>query len=169
MNVGRMERIWWLERGFGKMSKRPKPFEYKGKKKTRLPRESLWRDGLSFSKWWCRGVSYRHPGSPFRRGAGWSVRPLQRLSGRYRRGTRKGCGRYPRQTARTAQGAAGGKGRGARYRPRYNPPALRYLIPPSQPCPVGPTSALRRPGRGTLRPGGGAGGRVARGMVTTLF
>jgi hypothetical protein len=37
-----------LERGFGKMSKRPKPFEYKGKKKTRLLRESLWRDGLSF-------------------------------------------------------------------------------------------------------------------------
>ena len=32
------------------MSKQPKPFEYKGKKKTRLPRESLWRDGLSFSK-----------------------------------------------------------------------------------------------------------------------
>ncbi len=30
-------------------------FENKGKKKTRLPRESLWRDGLSFSKWWrCR-------------------------------------------------------------------------------------------------------------------
>ncbi len=55
MNVGRMERIRWLERGFGKMSKRPKPFEYKEKKKTRLPRESLWRDGLSFFKWWrCR-------------------------------------------------------------------------------------------------------------------
>ena len=54
MNVGRMERIGWLERGSGKMSKRPKPFEYKGKKKTRLPRESLWRDGLSFSKWWRR-------------------------------------------------------------------------------------------------------------------
>jgi len=55
MNVGRMERIGWLERGSGKMSKRPKPFEYKGKKKTRHPRESLWRDGLSFSKWWrCR-------------------------------------------------------------------------------------------------------------------
>jgi hypothetical protein len=52
MNVGRMERIRWLERGSGKMSKRPKPFEYKGKKKTRLPRESLWRDGLSFSKYW---------------------------------------------------------------------------------------------------------------------
>jgi len=52
MNVGRMERIWWLERGFGKMSKRPKPFEYKGKKKTRLPRESLWRDGFVFFKWW---------------------------------------------------------------------------------------------------------------------
>ncbi len=52
MNVGRMERIWWLERGFGKMSKRPKPFEYKGEKTTRHPRESLWRDGLSFSKWW---------------------------------------------------------------------------------------------------------------------
>ncbi len=34
------------------MSKRPKPFEYKGKKKTRHPRESLWRDGLSFFKWW---------------------------------------------------------------------------------------------------------------------
>ena len=33
MNVGRMERIGWLERGFGKMSKRAKPFEYKGKKK----------------------------------------------------------------------------------------------------------------------------------------
>lgn len=47
MNVGRMERIGWLERCSGKMSKRPKPFEYKGKKKTRLPRESLWRDGLS--------------------------------------------------------------------------------------------------------------------------
>jgi hypothetical protein len=30
------------------MSKRPKTFEYKGKKKTRLLRESLWRDGLSF-------------------------------------------------------------------------------------------------------------------------
>lgn len=51
MNVGRMERIWWLERGSGKMSKRPKPFEYKGKKKTRHPRESFWRDGLSFFKW----------------------------------------------------------------------------------------------------------------------
>jgi len=50
--VGRMERIGWLERGSGKMSKRSKPFEYKGKKKTRHPRESLWRDGLSFSKWW---------------------------------------------------------------------------------------------------------------------
>jgi len=37
------------------MSKQPKTFENKGKKKTRLPRESLWRDGLSFSKWWrCR-------------------------------------------------------------------------------------------------------------------
>jgi hypothetical protein len=55
MNVGRMERIGWLERGSGKMSKRPKPFEYKGKKKTRLPRESLWRDGFVFSKWWRRG------------------------------------------------------------------------------------------------------------------
>ena len=30
-NVGRMERIGWLERGSGKMSKQPKPFEYKGK------------------------------------------------------------------------------------------------------------------------------------------
>lgn len=30
------------------MSKRPKPFEDKGKKKTRLPKESFWRDGLSF-------------------------------------------------------------------------------------------------------------------------
>jgi len=43
------------ERGSGTMSKQPKTFENKGKKKTRLPRESLWRDGLSFSKWWrCR-------------------------------------------------------------------------------------------------------------------
>ncbi len=49
------------ERGSGTMSKQPKPFEYKGKKKTRLPRGSLWRDGLSFSKWWrCRDVK-----SPF--------------------------------------------------------------------------------------------------------
>jgi len=54
MNVGRMERIRWLERGSGKISKRPKPFEYKGKKKTRHPRGLLWRDGLSFSKWWRR-------------------------------------------------------------------------------------------------------------------
>jgi len=61
MNVGRMERIWWLERGSGKMSKRPKPFEYKGKKKTRHPRESLWRDGLSFSKWWRRRESNPRP------------------------------------------------------------------------------------------------------------
>jgi len=65
MNVGRMERIWWLERGFGKMSKRPKPFEYKGKKKTRLPRESLWRDGLSFSKWWRRRESNPRPKPPW--------------------------------------------------------------------------------------------------------
>ncbi len=43
-----MERIRWLEREPGKMSKRPKPFEDKGKKKTRLPKESFWRDGLSF-------------------------------------------------------------------------------------------------------------------------
>jgi hypothetical protein len=61
MNVGRMERIWWLERGSGKMSKRPNPFEYKGKKKTRHPRESLWRDGVSFSKWWRRGESNPRP------------------------------------------------------------------------------------------------------------
>jgi len=53
-NVGRMERIRWLERGSGKMSKRPKPFEYKGKKKTRLSRAILWGDGFSFSKWWRR-------------------------------------------------------------------------------------------------------------------
>jgi hypothetical protein len=45
------------------MSKRPKPFEYKGKKKTRLPRESLWRDGLSFSKWWRRPESNPRPES----------------------------------------------------------------------------------------------------------
>jgi hypothetical protein len=57
MNVGRMERIGWLERGSGKMSKRSKPFEYKGKKKTRHPRESLWRDGLSFLKWWSKQLS----------------------------------------------------------------------------------------------------------------
>jgi len=61
MNVGRMERIGWLERGSGKMSKSPKPFEYKGKKKTRHPRESLWRDGLSFSKWWSRRESNPRP------------------------------------------------------------------------------------------------------------
>jgi hypothetical protein len=54
MNVGRMERIRWLERGSGKMSKQPKPFEYKGKKKTRLPRGLLWRDGLSPKKWWSK-------------------------------------------------------------------------------------------------------------------
>ena len=64
MNVGRMERIWWLERGFGKMSKRPKPFEYKAKKKTRLPRGLLWRDGLSPKKWWRWGESNPRPNEP---------------------------------------------------------------------------------------------------------
>ncbi len=58
---GEWRRIRWLERGSRKMSKRPKPFEYKGKKKIRLPRESLWRDGLSFLKWWRRGESNPRP------------------------------------------------------------------------------------------------------------
>ena len=30
-NIRRIERIRWLESGSGKMSKQPKPFEYKGK------------------------------------------------------------------------------------------------------------------------------------------
>jgi len=47
-----MERIRWLEIGFGEMSKRPKSFGYKGKKKTRHPGEWLQRDGFVFSEWW---------------------------------------------------------------------------------------------------------------------
>jgi len=48
MNVGRMERIGWLERGSGKMSKRPKPFEYKGKRKPVFPENHSGETGLSF-------------------------------------------------------------------------------------------------------------------------
>lgn len=61
MNTGRIESIRWLERGSGKMSKRPNPFECKGKKKTRRPRELLWRDGLAVSKWWRWGESNPRP------------------------------------------------------------------------------------------------------------
>ncbi len=40
MNTRRIERIRWLESSSGKMPKRPKPFENKGKYKTRRPGET---------------------------------------------------------------------------------------------------------------------------------